>query len=100
MDITILWPDKLKHIPNRQAFADFTQKQVNRLLQGFCRYGGPDKRRRYLTRMEHELAAYKSTGNAEHLYNLANYCSLECYAPQHPRFHFDNTVGSATRGKV
>jgi len=38
--------------------------------------------------------------NAEHLINIANYAHLECYAPEHKRFHFDNTVDSATRKRV
>lgn len=48
-------------------------------------------------RMEKELAAYKKSGNLEHLYNLANYAFLESCEPEHPAHHYDDTVESATR---
>ena len=95
----IFWSSKL-NLPNKQAFQDFTQKMANRIMQGFCRYGGPGKEQKYLTRLSLELRAYKKSGNAEHLINIANYAHLECYAPEHKRFHFDNTVDSATRKRV
>jgi hypothetical protein len=95
----IFWSKKL-HLPNELAFQKFVQEQANRLMQGFCRYGGPDRSQRYLTRMKKELKAYEKTGNAEHLINLANYCHLEDFAPENPKYHFDNTIGSVTRGKV
>jgi hypothetical protein len=97
--LEIFWSKKLK-LPNEKAFLDFVQKMANRLMQGYCRYGGPDKRHKYLSRLELELKEYKKTGNAEHLINIANYCHLECFAPENKRFHFDNTVDSATRDRV
>jgi hypothetical protein len=73
---------------------------ANRILQGFCRYGNPHKDKKYLTRLSLELKAYKKTGNAEHLFNIANYASLEYYAPENKKFHFNEFASSATRGKI
>jgi hypothetical protein len=95
----IFWSEKLK-LPNEKKFQEFVQKQANRLMQGFCRYGGPDKRQKYLTRLKLEVKAYERTGNAEHLINIANYAHLEEFAPENKKFHFDNTVDSVTRGKI
>lgn len=72
---------------------------ANRLMQGQCRYGEPKASQNYFTRLMMETKAYKRTGNQEHLINIANYCVLESIAPENKKFHFDNTVDSATRGK-
>jgi len=100
MDITILYPDKLKGTSVPSMFKYFAQHMVNHLCVGYYRYGPPDKAKKYMTRMEIEVKEYRRTGNAEHLYNIANYASLEYYAPENKNFHLDNTVGSATRGKI
>lgn len=78
----------------------FLQKMVNRLIQGFVRYGASTKEQKYMTRMYLEMKAYKRTGNQEHLFNIANYCILESMAPENKKFHFDGSVDSVTRGKV
>jgi hypothetical protein len=70
-----------------------------RIIQGYCRYGGPDKSRNYMTRMIMEVKSYKRTGNMENLLNIANYCYLETLAPENSKFHYDNTADSATRSK-
>jgi hypothetical protein len=75
----------------------FMQRQVNRLQTGQARYGPPIATKRYLTRLSAEVDAYVLTGNAEHLINAANYCLLESIAPEHKKFHFDNTVESVMR---
>ena len=97
--MVIFWSSKLK-LPNKAAFHDFAQKMANRLMQGFCRYGGPNKSQKYWTRMKLEMQAYNKTGNAEYLINIANYCHLENYAPEHPKFHYDQTVDSVTRKRI
>jgi len=53
-----------------------------------------------MTRMKLEVTAYRKSGNREHLLNIANYAWLESQAPENPKFHWDNTVDSVTRGKV
>lgn len=92
------WPVNLE-VPSylEGIFEDFTQHQINRLVQGAARYGEPNRRRRYASRMEKEVAAYMKTGNAEQLYNIANYAVLEMLCPQHPNHHYDATVESVTR---
>lgn len=82
---------------NKQEFFSFIQAMTNRIIQGHLRYGPANRRQKYLTRLEGELKMYKKTGNMEHLINIANYCHLESYAPEHPKFHFDNLAKSATR---
>ncbi len=95
----IFWVDR-PAIPNKAAFQEFAQRMANRLAQGHCRYGPPDARKKYMTRLRFELNAYRRTGNAEHLLNIANYAHLECYAPENSKFHFDPRAESVTRGKV
>ncbi len=75
----------------------FVQKMANRILQGYTRYGGPDKSQKYMTRLRLELRAYKKTGNMEHLYNIANYAHLESIAPENKKFHYDDKADSVTR---
>jgi hypothetical protein len=94
----IWWPSKL-NLSNEAAFREFATKMVKRLAQGFARYGAPDRRKKYLTRLVLELRAYRKTGNAEHLYNIANYAHLESIAPEHPKFHHESGVDSVTRGR-
>lgn len=79
------------------VFRAFVQGMLNRILVGELRYGSPHKRQKYMSRLLKETLAYKRSGNAEHLINIANYCILEWMCPEHPKHHFDNTVESATR---
>lgn len=92
----IFFTSKIK-IPNQEAFRQFIQRMAYRVIEGHCRYGAPSKEKLYLTRLMKEIKAYKKTGNAEHLLNVANYCHLEMCAPEHPKHHYDNTVDSVTR---
>jgi hypothetical protein len=78
----------------------FVQRMTNRIVTGHIRYGLPSRRHSYLTRMTLELKAYKKTGNAGHLINIANYCYLENECPENNKYHFDNTVDSVTRKKI
>lgn len=94
--IEIFWSDKLKLEWDRK-FKDFVQKMANRLLQGHPRYGAPHASQLYFNRLKLESEAYEKSGNAEHLYNIANYAVLESIAPQHSKHHLDNGVGSVTR---
>lgn len=97
MDIVVRWLDSQLRNPRLKPFATHIQLMANRLLQGSFRYGPPARDHNYMTRMTMELKAYRRTGNQEHLLNISNYCVLETMAPENPRFHFDNTVPSATR---
>jgi hypothetical protein len=95
MQIELFWSDKLKR-PDSQLFKAFAQKAVNRLMQGWPRYGF-DPKFRYMTRLEAEVKAYRKTGNCEHLVNAANYAYMESEKPEHPRSHWDTSAKSATR---
>jgi hypothetical protein len=97
--VEIFWTEKLK-LPNKDAFKEFIQKMANRLAQGHARYGPPERRRMYMTRLELEVKAYRKTGNSEHLYNIANYAHLEAYVPENMKFHHDSSADSATRREV
>lgn len=93
----IWFSDKLDY-RHRAQTKDFLQKIVNRLMQGHARYGHPKKSKQFLSRLKLELKAYEKTGNVENLYNVAVYSFLETQAPENPKFHFDPTVDSVTRG--
>lgn len=98
MEIKIWLSEKIE-LHNWRRLQDFAQKMANRLIQGQVRYGKPRVEANYLTRLTREVVAYRHTGNAEHLINVANYAWLETQAPEHAKFHFDSSVGSVTRGK-
>lgn len=85
------------HRSKIQIFKMFAQTMLNRMYVGDLRYGSPDRKQKYASRLYKEVEAYKSTGNAEHLLNIANYCVLEWIAPEHKLHHFDATVESVTR---
>jgi methyltransferase-like protein len=97
--VQIEWSQKLK-LANEKSFQEFVQKMANRILQGYCRYGNPKVENKHLTRMKLELKEYVKTGNAEHLFNIANYAHLEFFMPEHKRFHYDPYAKSATRERV
>jgi hypothetical protein len=82
------------------SFKAFLQGMVERKFIGGLRYGRIKSKQRYLTLMKKELRAYEQDGNMEQLINIAVYCFLESYAPQHPRFHYDPTVESVTREEL
>lgn len=96
--IELWWSSKLA-VDRKEQFKDFAQRMINRLIQGQARYGSPKREQQYYKRLELEIKAYKKNGNAEHLYNIANYCVLESMTPAHPKFHFDSSVDSVTRSK-
>jgi hypothetical protein len=70
---------------------------ANRLMVGEWRYGSPQRRQRYMSRLEKEFEAYKRSGNSEHLINIANYAWLELIQPEHPQAHFNALIESVTR---
>jgi len=96
MNISIFWSDKLA-VPSKN-FARFLQMLANRYMAGHLRYGPPDKKKKYLTRLKLELKEYERKGNAENLKNVAVYCALELECPEHKNHHDDSTIDSVTRG--
>lgn len=80
-------------------FIKFIQRMANRIAVGEIRYGKPDAKKKYLTRLKLELKEYNRTGNGEHLFNIANYCYLESVAPEHKNYHEQTNIESVTRGK-
>jgi hypothetical protein len=98
-------PDRLISIPydicvsalTYRPFFTFLQLTANRIAVGHLRYGPPNRRKKYMTRLKLELEAYENTGNMEHLLNISNYAFLESEAPQNHKFHFDPNVDSVTR---
>ena len=98
--IHIRLPESIKLPPSvERNFHSFLQRMANRISVGHIRYGVPNQRKAYMSRLTVELTAYKKTGNAEHLLNIANYAFLESYAPEHNAHHLDSTVESVTRKK-
>lgn len=99
-DLSIWWPSHAVAIlPDQAAVVRFFTSQVKRLVQGHLSYGRPHREKRYMTRAAKELAAYRRTGNREHLINLANYAFLEDQAPENRKYHWNAEAESVTRGK-
>ena len=101
MIFSIFFPDSVKRSHEANLILKkFFQGMSNRLAIGACRYvKDPDRGAKYMSRMGVELAAYKRTGNAEHLFNIANYAYLEYSKAENPKFHHDPLVDSVTRRK-
>ena len=91
--------DLVDKLPTKESieFQWFLQLMQNRRLVGGMRYGPINYKKKYMTRLNKELRAYREAGNAEQLINIAVYAFLEFYAPENKKFHFDNTVDSVTR---
>lgn len=101
MNIEIRVPDSLNVDPvTVRELKSFIQMMANRIAVGDKRYGKPEARKKYLTRIKKELGAYIDEGNTERLVNVANYCLLESNYPERKDTFFDATAESATRGKV
>lgn len=82
-------------------FRAFLQAVVNRRCVGALRYGDkPHRRQKYMTRLGKELKAYRKTGNAEQLMNIAVYAFLESAAPENSKHHWDAAVDSITRAQM
>jgi hypothetical protein len=75
------------------------QSMLNRLIVGHFRYGAPNRKQKYFSRLKLEVEAYEKTHNQEHLANIANYCWLETEAPQFKDAYHKADVDSVTRGK-
>ncbi len=77
------WPTKARA---------FVLGMQNRLIMAgfrYARFADLEKRAfDFLEGIEKKLAAYKRTGNTEHLVDLANYAMLEWIWPSHPDAHF------------
>lgn len=105
MNLPIHWTGKglfNEAIDKAIAFGVFAQEMANRLCVGSYQYdrGRPVKGAQYKTRLRLEIDAYEESGNKEHLRNIANYAFLESEAPEHPRFHDDPKIASATRKRI
>jgi hypothetical protein len=72
--------------------AEFERLMRNRLIVGAYRYGPLEvqKTRRYdnISGMQKHLDAYRETGNAEHLVDIANIALVEFTVPVHPKQYF------------
>lgn len=105
MEFPIYLPAAAKDIKDFLDFMVFLNRLAYRWFQGHFRYGDPNRRQKYFSRLETEVDIYKigdlskgiKPGNLEQLLNIAVYCYLESKAPENPNFHFDSTVDSATR---
>lgn len=83
------------------SFFHFLQQMANRRAVGALRYGDiPQRKKKYMDRLEIELEEYRKTGNHEQLLNIAVYAFLESYAPQNGKYHFNPAVDSVTRGTM
>lgn len=97
MELSIYWSDKLG-APHKK-FQAFVQEMANRINFGHARHGFPNPEADYWHCMEREVEAYHRTGNKEHLYNIANFCELECRVPSHPKHHYKEAKSVNGMGK-
>ena len=98
-DLSVTIPGSIPMDPQLVCnFRAFMQGMANRRAVGLVRYKPhTDARQKYMTRLGKEFKAYKKTGNAEHLLNIAVYAYLESEAPEHKNQHWDILADSATR---
>jgi len=70
----------------------FEQWMRNRLIMGGMRYGllGAKNKPKHdqIGSIKRRMAAYESTGNIEHLVDVANLCMVEYIEGDHPNKHF------------
>lgn len=94
-----MWPTIAEIVDKGKGkqFHKFAQKMANRLGMGAARYGKVNASQNYMTSLIMEVKAYKRSGNAEQLLNIANYAFLESIAPENKKFNFDPFVKSVTR---
>lgn len=99
MKIELNVPDSIPLDPKvTREMQAFLQAFVNRRCVGALRYGDrPQRRQKYMSRLEREVAAYRASGNFEQLLNVAVYCFLESVAPENRKLHWDAAVESITR---
>lgn len=102
VELVVTMPGTMELDPQTTAeYRVFLQSMADRRVQGGVRYGDrPTTKQKYMKRLGLEFAAYRRTGNVEHLFNIANYAFLETVAPQHPNQHWNDAVESATRGQL
>ncbi len=83
---------ELKIIPNTtlnyRRIREILQESLDLLYIGHYRYGIPNAKKLYFTRLRAELRAYKRSGIRQHLINIINYAILEILAPEHPNHHW------------
>lgn len=97
MQITLNIPDSIKIENDIEEYRGFLQSALNRLIVGGLRYGPPNRRKRYMRRLELEVKAYRAAGNFESLLNICNYAFLESMTPENKKLHFNPAAASATR---
>lgn len=78
----------------KQWSTKFEQLMRNRLIMGTLRYGSFIDRKttsnfKIVKSIEHRLKMYESTGNTEHLVDIANLCMVEFVCGYHPTKHFE-----------
>jgi hypothetical protein len=87
-------PPSLDALRRTQWNEAFEELMRNRLLMGAFRYGtfSEQRHRRHdnAGSMEKHLTAYRETGNAEHLVDIANLALVEFTLPAHPNFHWQS----------
>jgi hypothetical protein len=85
-------PPTLEEIYRTQWSSEFETLMRNRLAMGYFRYGPLNRQAKgkydNCGSMVKRLSLYKSTGNLEHLVDVANLCLVEFLNGNHPNKHF------------
>ena len=88
--------DDLREVREMQWFPSFIRLMRNRMTMGFFRYGpmDPHDSRNYkgdlVGAIKQRTFLYETTGNLEHLVDIANLCGIEYRLGNHPKRHFES----------
>jgi len=68
---------------------EFEEHRLRRMILGFLRYGYvAESRNDNIASLINEANLFQTTGNAEHLLNIANYAMIAWMQRRHPNWHF------------
>lgn len=84
----------LETIKELQQSKEFEKLRVDRMVQGFFRYGDFRKKGNNYDRVsaiKQRLQQYEKTGSLELLVDIANFCMIEFEVGTHPKRHFKSS---------
>jgi hypothetical protein len=89
-------------MPPEQYSDRFLQGMLNRMAQGYHKYGSAEKNLEadWIPTMQLRIEKYIETGNTEWLMDAANYLMCEFMYPRHEEGHFRATESNESPGYV
>lgn len=89
--------------PPEQYSEQFLQGMINRMVQGFHKYGLAKKNAAevdWLKTAQQRIDKYIETGNTEWLIDAGNYFMCEFMFPKHPDAHYRATESGESPGRT